>query len=195
MTPTRLTLDDLLQMSGRDLHAIVARAAPLDVAALEGHQYHGVDLSLPPWMNRLLWKTFRKTFYRDPDSGALRGWNVRMEQHGIDGPRVPMRLRDGEVRSFAHYEVRSAEGLAFPRGWKGAHYLDYGVVGNPFGEDLGYTPLVTVNEGDMSLLLGWEVMKLGPLFLPLPDYWALRLEGPIDAIVPARGGAARRGEV
>ena len=46
------------------------------------------------------------------------------------------------------------------------------------------TPLVAVNEGDMSLLLGWEVFKLGPLFVPLRDYWALRLEGPLEEVVP-----------
>jgi len=78
----------------------------------------------------------------------------------------------------------------FPRGWKGAHYLDYGFAGNPFGENLGYTPLVAVNEGDMSLLLGWEVFKLGPLFVPLRDYWALRLEGPLEEVVPQPRDAA-----
>jgi hypothetical protein len=108
-----------------------------------------------------------------------------MEQTGIDGPRVPMKGEDGRPRTFAHYEVRSAVGLRFPRGWKGAHYLDYGVAGNPPAFDLGYTPLVAVNEGSMELLLGWEVFKLGPLFIPLPDYWALRLEGPLEEVVPS----------
>ena len=40
------------------------------LAALDGQQYQGVDLSLPPWINRILWKTFRKTFRRDPATGA-----------------------------------------------------------------------------------------------------------------------------
>jgi hypothetical protein len=185
MVPSqRLTLADLMTMNRHQLHAIIVQAHPLDLAALEEQQYQGIDLSLPPFVNRILWKTFRKTFHRDPQTGALRGWNVRMEQHGIDGPRLPMTGRDGKPRTFAHYEVRSAQGLRFPRGWKGSHYLDYGVVGNPFGENLGYTPLVAVNEGHMDLLLGWEVFKLGPLFLPLPDYWALRLEGPVEEVAP-----------
>ena len=180
----RLELWDLLAMDRRQLHSIIERAYPLDLAALEDKQYQGVDLSLPRWVNRLLWKTFRKTFHHDPQTGVLRGWNVRMEQNGIDGPRIPKR-KNGRPWTFAHYEVRSAEGLRFPRGWKGAHYLDYGVPGNPFGENLGYTPLVAVNEGSMDLLLGWEVFKLGSLFLPLPDYWALRLEGPLEEVVPS----------
>ncbi len=137
-------------------------------------------------MNRILWKTFRKTFHRDPSTGALRGWNVRMEQTGIDGPQEPMKNADGTAKTFAHYEVRSAEGKRFPRGWHGDHYLDYGVVGNPFGEAIGYTPLVAVNEASMNLLLGWEVFKVGPLFVPLPDYWALRLDGPLGDVVAAR---------
>ncbi|MFM8408682.1 MAG: GMC family oxidoreductase, partial [Alphaproteobacteria bacterium] len=179
----RITLDDLLRMDRHELHAIIDRGHPLDPDALAGHQYQGVDLSLPPWVNRILWKTFRKTFHRDPATGAVRGWNVRMEQQGIDGPRVPKKRR-GATWHFAHYELRSTAGQRFPRGWHGPHFLDYGRVGNPFGENLGWTPLVAVNEGDMSLLLGWEVFRLGPLFIPLRDYWALRLEGPLDEIFP-----------
>lgn len=182
-----LSFQDLLQMDGRALHEIIDRGHPLDPAAIAGHQYQGVDLSLPPIVNRLLWKTFRKCFLADPDTGVVRGWNVRMEQHGVDGPAIPMRTRDGQPRTFAHYELRSAAGLRFPRGWRGGHYLDYGVPGNPFGENLGYTPLVAVNEGEMDLLLGWEVFKLGSVFLPLPDYWLLRREGPLEHIAARRG--------
>lgn len=180
---SRITFDDLMKMNGRQLYEIIVRAHPLDLDALADTQYQGIDLSLPPWINRILWKTFRKTFHRDPQTGLVRGWNYRMEQTGIDGPRVP-KQRKGRNWSFAHYHVRSAAGLRFPRGWQGPHFLDYGGVGNPFGENLGYAPLVAVNEGDMSLLLGWEIFKLGPLFLPLPDYWALRLEGPLEEVLP-----------
>ena len=101
--------------------------------------------------------------------------------------------RNGQHWTFAHYEVRSAVGRRFPRGWTGAHCLDYGVEGNP-GENLGYTPLVAVNEGSMDLLLGWEVSELGPIFIPLPDYWALHLEGPLEEVVPLprAGGSSKR---
>lgn len=179
------TLADLLAMDRHQLHAIIERALPLDLDALAEKQYQGIDLSLPPIMNRLLWKTFRKTFHRDAPDAPVRGWNVRMEQTGIDGPREP-RQKNGKTWTFAHYEVRSAFGLRFPRRWEGPYYLDYGLEGNPFGENLGYTPLVAVNEECMDLLLGWEVFKLGPIFIPLPDYWALRLEGPLEEVVAPR---------
>ncbi len=181
-SPKKIEFEELLRLDRHKLHAILARAHPVDPARLDGLQYQGVDLSLPPFMNKLLWKTFRKTFIHDPAAGVTRGWNVRMEQVGIEGPQQPKRNKVGGVWTFAHYELRSATGKRFPWGWTGPFYLDYGDVGNVFGDSLAYTPLVAVNEGDMTLLLGWEVFKLGPLFVPLPDYWALRLEGPIDHI-------------
>lgn len=193
MTPPRpLTLNDLLTFGAAELHTIVMRAHPLDVDALVEKQYQGVDLSLPPWMNRLLWKTFRKTFHREPSTGVVRGWNVRMEQRGIDAAGVPMTDRTGRALSFGHYHVRSAEGVRFPRGWRGKHYLNYGVAGNPAWDvaRFGFTPLVAVNAGSMDLLLGWEIFKVGGMNLPLPDYWALRLEGPLDTVVaPPRATA------
>ena len=36
-----------------------------------------------------------------------------------------------------------------------------------------------------ELLLGWELMRVSGLFVPLPLYWALRYEGPVSEI-PAR---------
>jgi hypothetical protein len=182
----KITLDDLLAMSNAGRRAVVMTAHPLDPAALVGSMYRGIDLSLPPIGNKILWKTFRKTFVRDRDDGPVRGWNVRMEQTGWDGPGKPMTDRQGKAITFGHYQVRSARGLAFPGGWVGADYLDYTVAGNPWYDPagLGYTPLVAVNEGDMDLLLGWEIFKVGPVFIPIPDFWALRKEGPLDEVVP-----------
>ncbi len=176
------TLSDLMSMNARELHAVLLAGHPLDVDALAGHQYLGVDLSLPGWARKLLWHTFRKTFRREGD--VVRGWNVKMEQNGMDGPQAPLTNRRGEV-TFGHYLIQESPG-GFPKGYEGAHFLDYGRAGNTFFDvaRLGYTPLVAVREGDMNLLLGWEVFRLGPLMLPLPLYWALRLDGPLQRIVP-----------
>lgn len=188
MSPSALlTLDDLLTMDRHQLRGLIDRAHPLDHDVLLGRQYLGIDLSLPPLVNRLLWKTFRKTFVRDEVTGGLRGWNVRMEQRGWDPdtPQEPRTTPDGQPWTFAHYAVADARGKRFPGGWSGSDVLDYGVMGNPLGEALAYTPLVAVNPGDMELLLGWEIFKVGPLFLPLPDFWALRYDGPVQHVVPA----------
>jgi len=186
MTESKITLEHLLNMSNQERRQVIFTAHPIDVDALEDTMYRGVDLSLPPLMNRILWKTFRKTFTRDPETGQMRGWNVRMEQTGWEGPGKPMTDKKGKPITFGHYRVKSARGIKFPGGWSGEHFLDYTVAGNPWYDpaSLGYTPLAAVNKGSNDLLLGWEIFKMGPIFVPLPDYWALKLEGPLDEVVP-----------
>ena len=182
-----MTLGDLMEMDRHELYQVMVDGHPLDLDALADSQYLGVDLSLPALGQKLLWQTFRKTFHRCED-GTLRGWNVRMEQHGVDGPAIPM-MKRGKPLTFGHYRPQSAEGIAWPAGYQCAHFLDYGNAGNPFMDlaRLGYTPLVAVNEGSMELLLGWEIFKLGPALLPMPLYWALRRQGTLDYIAPVPG--------
>ena len=183
-----ITLDDLLAMKSADLYAIVDRGAPLDLDALDDTTYTGIDLSMPAIFHRLMWRSFRKTFHRDPSTGVLRGWNVKVQQTGWDTPPEPRRDKRGRALSFGHYEVRPARGLKFPRAWQGEHYLDYGHAGNPALDPaaLGYCPLVSVNAGDSELLLGWEVFKMGPVFVPLNDFWVLKREGALkpEDVVP-----------
>lgn len=191
------TLDALLSMSSEELHAIVARGDALDFDALADTTYTGVDLSMPALFHRLFWRTFRKTFHRDPASGQLRGWNVKVEQTGWASPPAPKRDRRGAPVTFGHYEVRPAGGLRFARGWTGGHYLDYRVAGNrvtDFPARAGYCPLVRVNAGSDELLLGWEVFNVGGVLVPLDDYWVLRREGPLarEDVVPRPDGQAAR---
>lgn len=178
-----IELEDLMTMSGKALHAIMQTGRPLDLDSMAGQNYLGTDLSMPRIGQKILWQTFRKTFVRDEVHGDVRGWNVRMEQHGIDGPRVPIRNKNGDPKTFAHYRVRSAEGLRFPKGWKGAHYFDYTIAGNGPVDRWGFTPVVAVNEGNSDLLLGWEVFKFGRFFVAPPLYWAIKADGPVDHVV------------
>mgnify|MGYP007011832116 CR=1 FL=1 len=177
-----ITLDELLTLSNRDLYAIVEQANPLDLDAIADTTYTGIDLSMPAWFHRLMWKSFRKTFHRDPVTGRIRGWNVKVEQVGWATPPPPRRDRQGRPLTFGHYEVRSAEGLRFPRGWKGPHYIDYRFAGNralDFPANAGYCPLVSVNAGSSELLLGWEIFNVAGLQVPLNDFWVLVREGPL----------------
>jgi len=181
-----LTLEDLMAMDAKALHEVLLQGFPLKPEELAGKAYLGVDLSLPDIARKILWHTFRKTFTKDESTGEIRGWNVRMEQHGVNGPRIPMRNRKGKAITFGHYIVRERNDLEFPQNYRGTHYLDYGTVGNPFLDlaRLGFTPLVAVNEGSQDLLLGWEVFRVAGKFAPMPLYWALRIEGPLDEVVP-----------
>ena len=180
-----LTLDDLLKMSHAERKQVMFAAHPIDVAALDKTMYRGIDLSLPKIMNMILWKTFRKTFIKDEKTGEIRGWNVRMEQTGWEGAGVTKK-KNGKQISFGHYRVRPAKDIKWPGGWKGEQYLDYGVAGNHWWDPgaPGFCPLVAVNKGSNQLLLGWEIMKFGPVFIPLRDFWALKLEGPLDIVEP-----------
>ncbi|NOY26000.1 MAG: hypothetical protein GXP62_09030 [Oligoflexia bacterium] len=187
--PTPLQLQDLIEMSQSERFDIMHSAHPLDLDTLADTSYTGVDLSMPPLFHRLFWRSFRKTFHRDPATGRLRGWNVKVEQTGWEQPPEPRRDAQGQALTFGHYEVRSASGLRFPRGWQGAHCLDYRAGGNrwtDFPARNGLCPLVSVNPGDCELLLGWEVFAFGSLRVPINDLWVLRREGPLDPteIVP-----------
>ena len=180
-----LTLEDLIAMSSTELAGVMRRGHPLDPEQLANTQYLGVDLSLPPWAGRLLWKTFRKTFHRDAPSGKLRGWNVKMEQTGVRGAAIPKTDRRGNERTFGHYVVVPNHTSSLTAGWQGASLLDYGAAGNPKTDParFGYTPIVAVNPGSQRLLLGWEVFRVAGRFLPVPLYWALELQGPLEEVV------------
>lgn len=179
------TLEDLVRMKPDEVKAVFLNGHPLEADEVADCQYLGVDLCLPAWVNKILWKTFRKTFYRDPKTGIIRGWNVRLKQTGWSGPTTPLTKSNGKEISFGHYQLLSAEGKKFPGSWKGSHYLDYGSAGNHPWDPAAYTycPIVAVNPGSSDLLLGWEVFKIGPWFIPLSDYWALKKEGPLTTIV------------
>ena len=180
----KLELDDVLKMTNREVASVFKQGYPIDLKELENTRYLGIDLSLPPWINKILWKTFRKTFYRDPQTGVMRGWNVRLEQTGWKGETIPMLNKKGKEIAFGHYVVCDAPGKKFPGGWRGQNYLDYGIAGNSLFDPARYTcsPIVAVNEGSVELLLGWEVIRLGSMLIPLPDYWLLKRDGPLATV-------------
>ena len=181
----KIELSEMLNMNKQQVAEVFRNGHPVNTAELNSVQYLGVDLGMPEWFHRLAWKTFRKTFYKDPKTGVIRGWNVKLEQTGYDFPTTAKKNNKGEELSFGHYHLLPANGKKFPHGWQGTHYLDYGVAGNSSFDmaRLGYCPIVAVNEGSTDLLLGWEVFKIGNLFIPLNDYWVLRKEGELKAIV------------
>ncbi len=170
-----MTFDDLLDLSNRDLAAVLAAGHAIDPAALDDTQYQGVSLGLPGWVVALTWKTFMKTFHRDPESGALRGWNVRLRQDGVDAPCTP-RVKAGAPVTFGHYEVVDPPDAARP-----GLLIDYGRGRNAPWDPIRRVrdPLVAVREGDATVLLGGSYVDLG-LEVGTPAYFALRLDGPLS---------------
>ena len=96
--------DDIIGLGGPGLAARMAQGHPIDPAALDDTEYRGISLGLPALVERLSWKTFQKTFHRDPKTGDLRGWNVRLEQRGLDASSVALVKRSAPF-TFGHYRV------------------------------------------------------------------------------------------
>jgi hypothetical protein len=168
------SFDTFLALDGEGLRAALAEGHPIDASALDGTRYRGVSLGLPGFMDRLLWKTFEKTFHRDAD-GTLRGWNVRVEQTGLEGELRP-RIRRGKPWTFGHYVVED----------EGDHLLlDYGQGANPRLDPtrLARDPLVAVHEGDPTWLLGATDVALPGRRVRTPSYFVLVREGPLEHVV------------
>ncbi|MCB9614660.1 MAG: hypothetical protein H6721_09575 [Sandaracinus sp.] len=176
----------LHRMHADELVAQLENGHPIDPRTLDDTEYRGTSLGLPGWMERLSWKKFRKTFHRDPSTGKLRGWNVRLVQNGLDAPDEPQRRR-GEPHTFGHYEVVPTTGYAMPT-WRGrtvwAHrglMIDYGLGKNPPGLMRRVRdPLVAVRPGDSTLLLGWSYVDLGVARMGTPSFFTLELAGPLS---------------
>ncbi len=99
------TLDELLKMSKPEIIQVFQNGHPIKTEELDNTQYLGIDVGMPSWFHKFFWKTFRKTFYRDPETGILRGWNVKMQQQGCDGPQTPKKDKNGKDLSFGHYHL------------------------------------------------------------------------------------------
>lgn len=166
-------IDQLLTMKRADLRRALARGHAIEDGALDDTEYKGISLALPRFIERLTWKTFTKTFHRDPETHELRGWNVRMEQTGIDGPAVAM-MKNGAPFTFGHYRVYASDMMC-----KGALMIDYDVPSNGFLVRRTRDPLVAVNAADPTLLLGVSYIDCGLFRLWTPTYFALVRRGPL----------------
>ncbi|HSQ66705.1 MAG TPA: hypothetical protein VLM85_25970 [Polyangiaceae bacterium] len=174
--------EPLLDASLRDLRRALAAGHPIDAAALDDTEYRGITLG-PKILSKLSWKTFQKTFHRDRGTGKLRGWNVRMEQTGIDGPPVPIK-KNGVPKTWGHYSVYEAKGTRLAAPYDQALLIDYGVRGNGLLVGRMRDPLVAVEAGNPDILLGVSYLDLGWFRIMTPTYFLLLREGPLSYVPP-----------
>lgn len=187
-------VDALLAASRKELRARIASGHPVDPAALEGWAYRGVSLGLPRVVERLSWKTFQKTFYRDPVSGRLLGWNVRLHQDGVGAPSRPLLERGVPVTTW-HYEVVPPGDLRTPRGFDRGLVIDYSRGANPCFDPIGFSkdPLVALEPGNADVLLGVTWVALGPVRLETPTYFLLEREHRLEHVPEAVAGPGAKG--
>lgn len=191
MTQDHALRDQLLRADLAELRRRLVDGRAVDPRALEGFSYRGTSLGLPRVVERLTWQTFQKTFWRHPGSGRLLGWNVRLQQDGLDAPSRPKVTRAGEPRTTWHYQVLRAEEAPLPNGWprdlRHGLIIDYGRATNQLADTVRFVkdPLVDVGDGSGDVLLGVSVATLLGLVVETPTYFLLERDGPIS-FVPAR---------
>jgi len=187
---------DLRTASTRELRERIVHGYPIDPSELEGWIYRGTSLGLPSAVQRLTWKTFQKAFYRDPRTGRLLGWNVRLEQDGVDAPSRP-KLRRGRPVTEWNYEVISPAGVPMPPGFDRGLVIDYGRAANPLGPiRMVKDPLVALEPGSADQLLGVSYAVVRGHCIETPTYFTLEREQrvdyvPYDDAVPARADLLR----
>ena len=170
------TARDLRHASTAELRDLIVHGHPIDPAELEGWTYRGTSLGLPSAIEKITWKTFQKTFHRDPDTGRLVGWNVRLEQDGIDAPSRP-KLKDGVPVTEWHYEVVSPEGVPMPKGFDRGLVIDYSRGPNPPGVVRAVKdPLVSLSPNGADELLGVSYVVVLGKTIETPTYFTLERE-------------------
>jgi hypothetical protein len=172
--------EELLGMGRAQLARVLAQGHTIDAEALADSEYRGISLGLPRWMERLTWKTFQKTFHRDAKTGELRGWNVRVQQRGLDAPSTAL-VRDGARFTFGHYRVVALPPRT-PRGLTAGLLIDYSPDGGLLSRMRD--PIVSLDEGSVERLLGWSYVDLGFARVPTPSYFLLEREGPLSHVAP-----------
>ncbi len=176
------TARDLRDASTKVLRDCVIHGYPIDPDSLAGWVYRGTSLGLPDVVAKLTWKTFQKTFHRDPSTGKLIGWNVRLEQDGIDAPSRPKTKRGRPVTEW-NYEVISPEGVPMPEGFDRGLIIDYSRAANPPGVvRFMKDPLVALSEGSADELLGVSYAVVAGRTMETPTYFTLEREHPIDYV-------------
>jgi hypothetical protein len=171
--------------SRAELRRHIVEGHPVVPTAIEGYAYRGTSLGLPKVVELATWKTFQKTFWRHPD-GRLVGWNVRLEQDGIDAPSRP-KLKHGAPVIEWPYGVIRAEGVPMPEGFGRGLVIDYSLAPNPPQQLLVKDPLVALTEGDFDALLGVSYLVIAGRSVETPTYFTLERDHRIDWVPPIDG--------
>lgn len=179
-----MTAQALRGASRQALRQRIAEGHQVDAAALEGWAYRGTVLGMPRLVERATWQTFQKTFYRQPDTGRLVGWNVRLHQDGLGAPSRPLTSNGVPVTTWP-YEVVEPAGTPVPPGFDRGLLIDYGpFAGVVDSMRVVKDPLVALEPGNADTLLGVSFISVGGRCVETPTYFLLEREHPITFVPP-----------
>ena len=154
--------DAILGLDRAGLAERLASGTAITPEALAGFSYRGISLGMPEWFDRVVWKTFMKSFRQE--GGRVRGYNVRMEQNGIDGAVRPRQKR-GKPWIFGHFDVRAPKAREVPQACGPGVVFDYGL--SPTRD------AVVSLDGTPDLLLGVLYVALPGRSFRTPSYFTL----------------------
>ena len=176
-----LTVTDLLAMKRSELAGVMRAGSMIEPESLDDFEFKGLSLGLPRVIEAVTWKQFKKVFFRDPATGWLRGWNMRIEQGALDQPWQP-KMRGGTPVTFGRFRVVECEGARVPRGAGGGLLIDYGAENSSWYNSFRWLrdPIVAVNAGDSRLLLGWSYLDFGFGQLGTPSFFSLQRDQPLS---------------
>jgi hypothetical protein len=181
--PTR-TVAHLRGASRRDLRRLLAEGHRVDPRALEGWAYRGTVLGLPRLLERATWQTFQKTFHRQPETGRLVGWNVRLHQDGLGAPSRPLTSQGVPVTTWP-YEVVDPGDTHLAPGFTRGLVIDYGPFAGAFDPlRVVKDPLVALEPRNADTLLGVSLVSLHGACLETPTWFVLEREHPVTFVPP-----------
>lgn len=176
------TADALVAMGPERWRDVLRTGHPIDPRAIEGWAYRGTSLGLPPLLERATWKRFQKAFHRDPATGTLHGWNVRIVQRPDRSRSEPMRDRHGTPRTFGRFHVVDARHRGVPHGFDRGLLLDYGCGSRLDPTSRLRDPIVALAEGCADLLLGWSYLVIAGRTVDTPSFFLLEREHRIEHV-------------
>jgi hypothetical protein len=179
-------VEQILALNKKELRSLLTTSHPLNPEDLAGYVYKGTSVGMPGWVDKALWKTFAKTFYKDPETGQIRGWNIKLKQGKLGDNKIePLKTWSGKPKTFGHFHVISAADYkTMPLPCHHGLMLDYGLGANSRLDPsrLIRDPLLAIQPGNSDFLIGWSYVALGSRPIGTPSFFVLERHGPIGYV-------------
>jgi hypothetical protein len=155
----------LAKASDKDLEFVFRSGSAPALESLAGYEFKGYNT---PFITQIMgFRKFKKGFFVGPgqavESGEISGYNVVVEQNGLEEPWIA-KPSDQNPKRHAFYRVYRVRKSERDNLYPNALLLNYGLGGNEFWNPAGLLRdyLVQVEPENKDLLLGKAYFALGP---------------------------------